>query len=202
MRHGDCVVHASARAAQGELIERTLAIVGGQAITLSDVRAARWRSAWSSASGRGPVPAATKRLIDRAADAPRSAAVCAARAARRRRSSASATRARAVRRRPTRSRGARRRRLHRSAPARVAPRRSADCGLSRSAICRRGTPTDEDVAASSLTRRGVRRTARRQQAAPADLVKRLTRNAHRADCRLVRICGGGHRRRAGGTRAV
>lgn len=56
----------SVHAARGqELIERTLAIVGGQAITLTDVRAALALGLVEPAAAGDPVPAATKRLIDR-----------------------------------------------------------------------------------------------------------------------------------------
>jgi hypothetical protein len=51
---------------QPELIERTLAIVGGQAITLSDVRAALTLGLIDVPAGADPVPAATGRLIERA----------------------------------------------------------------------------------------------------------------------------------------
>jgi hypothetical protein len=49
----------------GELIERTLAIVGGQAITLIDVRGALALGLVESPATGDPVPAATQRLIDR-----------------------------------------------------------------------------------------------------------------------------------------
>jgi hypothetical protein len=52
--------------AQGELIERTLALVGGEAITLSDVRGALALGLVEVPPAADPVPAATKRLIDRA----------------------------------------------------------------------------------------------------------------------------------------
>jgi hypothetical protein len=54
--------------AQGgpELIERTLAIIGGQAITLTDVRAAMALGLIEVPVGADPVPAATKLLIERA----------------------------------------------------------------------------------------------------------------------------------------
>jgi hypothetical protein len=53
-------------AAQPELIERTLAIVAGQAITLSDVRAALALGLIAKPAESDPVPAATRRLIERA----------------------------------------------------------------------------------------------------------------------------------------
>ena len=49
----------------GELIERTLAIVGGQAITLIDVRRALALGLVESPATGDPVAAATERLIDR-----------------------------------------------------------------------------------------------------------------------------------------
>jgi hypothetical protein len=54
--------------AQGgpELIERTLAIVGGQAITLSDVRAALALGLIEPPADSNPIPGATRRLIERA----------------------------------------------------------------------------------------------------------------------------------------
>ena len=52
---------ASVRAGAGELIERTLAIVGGQAITLSDVRTALALGLVESPAAGDPVPAATTR---------------------------------------------------------------------------------------------------------------------------------------------
>jgi hypothetical protein len=51
--------------AQSELIERTLAIVGGQAITLIDVRAALALGLVESSGPGDPIPAATRRLVDR-----------------------------------------------------------------------------------------------------------------------------------------
>ena len=51
--------------AQPELIERTLAIVGGQAITLSDVRAALALGLIEQPADGNPIPAATRRLIER-----------------------------------------------------------------------------------------------------------------------------------------
>jgi hypothetical protein len=51
---------------QPELIERTLAIVGGQAITLTDVRAAMALGLIDVPAVGDPVPAATKLLIERA----------------------------------------------------------------------------------------------------------------------------------------
>lgn len=51
---------------QPELIERTLAIVGGQAITLSDVRAALALGLIEKPAESDPIPAATRRLIERA----------------------------------------------------------------------------------------------------------------------------------------
>lgn len=51
---------------QPELIERTLAIVGGQAITLSDVRAALALGLIAAPADSNPVPAATRQLIERA----------------------------------------------------------------------------------------------------------------------------------------
>jgi hypothetical protein len=52
--------------AQGELIERTLALVGGEAITLSDVRGALALGLVDVPPPADSIPAATKRLIDRA----------------------------------------------------------------------------------------------------------------------------------------
>jgi hypothetical protein len=52
-------------AAQPELIERTLAIVGGQPITLGDVRAAVALGLVEAGQAPDPVPGATARLIDR-----------------------------------------------------------------------------------------------------------------------------------------
>jgi hypothetical protein len=52
--------------AQGELIERTLAIVGGEAITLTDVRGALALGLVEVPPAADPIAAATKRLIDRA----------------------------------------------------------------------------------------------------------------------------------------
>jgi hypothetical protein len=52
-------------AAQGELIERTLALVAGEAITLSDVRGAL-ALGLIDVPAADRIPAATKRLIDRA----------------------------------------------------------------------------------------------------------------------------------------
>lgn len=49
----------------GELIERTLAIVGGQAITLTDVRTALALGLIEPSSPGDPIPPGTKRLIDR-----------------------------------------------------------------------------------------------------------------------------------------
>ncbi len=60
-----CASAASA-AEQGELIERTLAIVGGQAITLSDARAAVALRLIETPAAADPVAAATQRLIERA----------------------------------------------------------------------------------------------------------------------------------------
>ena len=50
---------------QPELIERTLAIVGGQPITLSDARAALALGLIDSEAAADPIPGATSRLIDR-----------------------------------------------------------------------------------------------------------------------------------------
>ena len=50
---------------QPELLERTLALVGGQAITLSDARAAVALGLIEVPAGADPVPAATTRLVDR-----------------------------------------------------------------------------------------------------------------------------------------
>jgi hypothetical protein len=52
-------------AGQPELIERTLAIVGGQPITLSDARAAVAFGLVETEQGPDPIPGATARLIDR-----------------------------------------------------------------------------------------------------------------------------------------
>ena len=51
--------------AQPEMIDRTLAIVGGQAITLSDVRAALALGLIDTPAAPDVVPAATKALIER-----------------------------------------------------------------------------------------------------------------------------------------
>lgn len=51
---------------QPELIERTLAIVGGQAITLSDVRAALSLGLIAHPADANPIPAAARALVDRA----------------------------------------------------------------------------------------------------------------------------------------
>jgi hypothetical protein len=51
--------------AQPEMIDRTLAIVGGQAITLSDVRAALALGLIEKPAAADPIPAATKGLIER-----------------------------------------------------------------------------------------------------------------------------------------
>jgi hypothetical protein len=51
--------------AQPEMIDRTLAIVGGQAITLSDVRAALAVGLIEKPSAADPIPAATRTLIER-----------------------------------------------------------------------------------------------------------------------------------------
>jgi len=53
-------------AAQGELIERTLALVAGEPITLSDVRGALALGLVDVPPAADPIPAATKRLIERA----------------------------------------------------------------------------------------------------------------------------------------
>lgn len=53
-------------AQQGELIERTLAIVAGQAITLADVRAAVSLGLVAGADGKDAMAVATTRLVDRA----------------------------------------------------------------------------------------------------------------------------------------
>ncbi|MGE0043514.1 MAG: hypothetical protein AB7H88_17695 [Vicinamibacterales bacterium] len=52
-------------AAQGELIERTLAIVGGQVITLSDARTALALGLVDGAGAGDPIAAAASRLVDR-----------------------------------------------------------------------------------------------------------------------------------------
>lgn len=52
--------------AQPELIERTLAIVGGQAVTLTDARAALALGLIEPPAAGDPIPAATKLLIERA----------------------------------------------------------------------------------------------------------------------------------------
>jgi hypothetical protein len=51
--------------AQPEMIDRTLAIVGGQAITLSDVRAALALGLIEKPAAADPIPATTKALIER-----------------------------------------------------------------------------------------------------------------------------------------
>jgi hypothetical protein len=53
-------------AAQSELIDRTLAIVAGQVITLSDVRAAVTLGLVEGAASGDALAATTKRLVDRA----------------------------------------------------------------------------------------------------------------------------------------
>lgn len=57
-----CASHAPA---QGELIERTLALVGGQPITLTDVRLALALGLVEPSGPGDPIPSATSRLIDR-----------------------------------------------------------------------------------------------------------------------------------------
>lgn len=59
-----CVATVSGQQS-GELIDRTLAIVGGQAITLSDVRAAQALGLIADATTGDDVGAAAQRLIDR-----------------------------------------------------------------------------------------------------------------------------------------
>lgn len=59
------LVASTARAQPGELIERTLAIVGGQVITLSDVNAAIALGLIDVTNEAPPVAAATSRLVDR-----------------------------------------------------------------------------------------------------------------------------------------
>ena len=59
------LVASTARAQPGELIERTLAIVGGQVITLSDVNAAIALGLIDVATDASPVTAGTARLVDR-----------------------------------------------------------------------------------------------------------------------------------------
>ena len=56
---------ATARAQTGELVDRTLAIVGGQVITLSDVNAATALGLIDVAPEASPVAAGTARLVDR-----------------------------------------------------------------------------------------------------------------------------------------
>ena len=51
---------------QQELIERTLALVGGQAITLSDARAAMALGLVDAGGSQEPTPAVTSQLVDRA----------------------------------------------------------------------------------------------------------------------------------------
>jgi hypothetical protein len=51
---------------QQELIERTLALVGGQAITLSDARAAIALGLVDAGGSQEPTPAVTSQLVDRA----------------------------------------------------------------------------------------------------------------------------------------
>ncbi len=53
------------RSVQPELIERTVAIVGGQAITLSDVRAALGLGLIERPPSGDPIPVSTRRLVDR-----------------------------------------------------------------------------------------------------------------------------------------
>jgi hypothetical protein len=60
-----CSANIALSAQAGELIERTLAIVGGQAITLIDVRSAIALGLVESPAAGDPVPSATKLLIDR-----------------------------------------------------------------------------------------------------------------------------------------
>jgi len=59
------VVLATLAVQPGELIERTLAIVGGQAITLSDVQAALSLNLLESPPDRESIPAAAERLVQR-----------------------------------------------------------------------------------------------------------------------------------------
>ena len=56
---------ATARAQTGELVERTLAIVGGQVITLGDLNAAIALGLIDVAAEASPVAAGTARLVDR-----------------------------------------------------------------------------------------------------------------------------------------
>jgi hypothetical protein len=58
-----CATSASAQRA--ELIERTVAIVGGQAITLSDVRAALALGLFEVGDGADPIVAGSRRMIER-----------------------------------------------------------------------------------------------------------------------------------------
>jgi hypothetical protein len=58
-------VRLAAAPPQGELIDRTLAIVGGQVITLTDVRAAIALGLVEGAQSPDPVGAVTARLIER-----------------------------------------------------------------------------------------------------------------------------------------
>ena len=60
------LLYATSASAQPELIERTLAIVGGQAITLSDVRSALALGLIEPPRDAEPIAAATRLLIDRA----------------------------------------------------------------------------------------------------------------------------------------
>lgn len=59
------LVASTARAQPGELVERTLAIVGGQVITLSDVNAANALGLIDGGAGAPPAAAGAARLIDR-----------------------------------------------------------------------------------------------------------------------------------------
>jgi hypothetical protein len=59
------LVASTARAQPGELVERTLAIVGGQVITLSDVNAANALGLIDVGTDASPVTAGAARLIDR-----------------------------------------------------------------------------------------------------------------------------------------
>jgi parvulin-like peptidyl-prolyl isomerase len=60
-----CLVMLAAPGAGQELIERTLALVGGQAITLSDARAALALGLVAPPASGDPIPAVTATLVDR-----------------------------------------------------------------------------------------------------------------------------------------
>ena len=61
-----CLGVSAASAGAQELLDRTVALVAGQPITLSDVRAAIALGLVASDRTADPIPGATSRLVDRA----------------------------------------------------------------------------------------------------------------------------------------